>query len=196
MIAVAILMLAGFVAIGLLLQPGGAIVALDTWVQTGLKPLRVRPVVVAFDWLTQAGTGGTGVAVALAASALLWSAGRGLLVLPLWACFAGAEATSWSAKFVFNRVRPQFIEGITVGSPSFPSAHATVSVAVYGFVAVAVAAALPGRGGTVLLCAAALIALIMFSRLLLSVHYLSDVVGGALVGGAWVLLCWRWAQPL
>lgn len=191
----AAVLLAAFVALGVWLGMGGAVVALDAWVQTGMRPLRVRPVVLAFGWLTQMGTGGTGAAVLLAASALLWAGGRGLLVVPLWACFVGAEATTWGAKFVFGRARPEFLPGITVGSPSFPSAHATVSVAVYGFLALVVAAAVPGRA-TVLAVAGLWIGLIMVSRVLLSVHYLSDVVGGALVGSAWVLLCWRWAQSL
>lgn len=199
MIAWAAALLAGFVALGLWLRAGGAAVSLDRWVQAGFAPLRVRPVVLAFEWLTQAGTGGTGAAVVLAASALLWSAGRGLLVVPLWLCFVGAEATTWSAKFVFGRVRPAFLDGITAGSPSYPSAHATVSVSVYGFLALAAAEAVPASapGRTAVLVAAmAWVALICFSRLLLSLHYLSDVVGGALVGGAWVLLCWRWAASL
>ena len=195
MILAAAALLAAFLGLGAWLGSGGAVVALDAWVQAGMKPLRVRPVVLAFDWLTQMGTGGAGAAVVLAASALLWAGGRGLLVAPLWACFVGAEATSWTAKFVFGRARPQFLEGITVGSPSYPSAHATVSVAVYGFLALVVAAAVPGRAA-VLAVAGLWIGLIMFSRVLLSVHFLSDVVGGALVGGAWVLLCWRWAQSL
>lgn len=195
MIVVAAALLAAFVALGVWLGTGGAVVALDAWVQAGMRPLRVRPVVLAFDWLTQMGTGGTGAAVALAASALLWAGGRGVLVVPLWACFVGAEATSWGAKFVFGRARPEFLAGVSVGSPSYPSAHATVSVAVYGFLALVVAAAVPGRA-TVLVVAGLWIGLIMFSRVLLSVHFLSDVVGGALVGTAWVLLCWRWAQSL
>jgi membrane-associated phospholipid phosphatase len=37
--------------------------------------------------------------------------------------------------------------------------------------------------------AVALVALIAFSRLILGVHYLSDVLGGASVGFAWLMLC-------
>ncbi len=186
---------AAFVALLLLVRQGGPVVVLDGLVQAGLAPLRVRPVLAGFDWLTQSGTGGTGAAVALAASGLLWSSGRGGLVGPLWLAFVGAEATTWSVKFLTARARPPFLDGLTAASPSFPSAHATVAVAVYGFVALAVAAAAPERWRTEIFAAAAvLVVLIAFSRLVLSLHYLSDVVGGMIVGGFWLLLAWRLAH--
>lgn len=191
------LLLAAFAALAWLVQSGGLIVTLDGLVQSGLTPLRTRPMLLAFDWLTQFGTGGTGAAVSAAASALLWSAGRGALVGPLWLAFIGAEASTWSIKFLTARVRPPFLEGLSAGSPSFPSAHATVSIAVYGFLALATAAAAPERWRMEILAATALlILLISFSRLLLSLHYLSDVIGGLLIGAFWLLLAWRWAhQP-
>ena len=196
MTAALVLLAAGFGALVWLVRGNGPVVVLDGLVQAGLAPLRVRPLLVAFDWLTQAGTGGTGAAVALAASALLWATGRGALGAGLWLAFIGAEATTWSTKFLTARARPPFIEGLTAASPSFPSAHATVSVAVYGFIALAVAAAAPERfRSEVFAAAAALILLIAFSRLLLSLHYFSDVVGGAIVGLFWLLLAWRLVRP-
>ena len=195
MILIALLLFAAFAVLAWLVQSGGAVVVLDGLVQAGLAPLRTRPVLLAFDWLTQSGTGGTGAAVGAVASALLWSGGRGSLVAPFWLAFVGAEATTWSVKFLLARVRPPFLEGLTAGSPSFPSAHATVSITVYGFLALAVAAGAPERWRPeVLAVATVFVLLIGFSRLLLSLHYLSDVVGGFLIGGAWLLLAWRWVQ--
>ena len=37
----------------------------------------------------------------------------------------------------------------------------------------------------------ALVALICASRMVLSLHYLSDVAAGALIGGFWLLVAWR-----
>ena len=195
MIPLAAVLACLFVVLAVLVQRGGGVVVLDGLVQAALLPLRTRPVLLFFDWLTQSGTGGTGAAVGLAASALLWSGGRGALVGPFWLAFVGAEATTWSVKFLLARVRPPFLEGLTAGSTSFPSAHATVSITVYGFLALAVATAAPARWqAEIVVAGAALILLIGFSRLLLSLHYLSDVVGGFLVGAAWLLLAWRWVQ--
>ena len=184
-----------FIALLLAVRAGGAVVVLDGLVQAGLAPLRTQPVVAAFDWLTQIGTGAAGAAVLVVSSGLLWSGGRVGLVGPMWLAFVGAEATSWSVKFLTGRARPPFIEGLTAASPSFPSAHATVAVAVYGFLALAIASGVPGRRVEIAVVAVVVVGLIGFSRLVLSFHYLSDVVGGALVGAAWLALAWRLAGP-
>ena len=192
MIVAAALCAAAFVALLFLVRSGGPVVWFDGVVQAGLAPLRQRPLLLAFDWLTQAGTGATGAVVALVASGLLWSSGRGAMVAPVWLAFLGAEATTWPLKFITDRVRPPFLEGLTAASPSFPSAHATVSVSVFGFMALAIAAGAPERWRVwVYVAGVVFILLIMFSRLLLSLHYLSDIIGGALVGAFWVLIAWR-----
>jgi membrane-associated phospholipid phosphatase len=183
---------AAFVVIALLVREGGPLVVLDGRVQAGLVPLRRRPVLLAFDWLTQVGTGAAGAMGLLVATGLLWSDGRTGPIGPMWLCFVGAEATTWSLKFITARSRPPFLEGLTAASPSFPSAHATVAVSAYGFLTLAVATGTQDRmAGEVLAAGAILVTLIAFSRLVLSLHYLTDVVGGALVGAFWLLLAWE-----
>lgn len=139
-------------------------------------------------WVTAMGTGAAGAAVALSATALLWSSGRRRLAAPLWITFLGAEATTWGVKFLSGRPRPTFIEAVAEVSPSFPSAHATTAVAVYGFVALAAAGGLAGPARRGVVAGAVMMALLIgASRVVLSVHYLTDVLGGYLVGGAWLL---------
>ena len=142
----------------------------------------------------QVGTGAAGAVLCLVASGLFWSDGRTRLIAPLWVAFIGAQATTWSLKFITARVRPPFLEGITAASPSFPSAHATVSMAVYAFMALATADGLAQGRAVVLAVAGLLILAICFSRMLLSLHYLSDVVAGAAVGLFWVVLGWGLAS--
>lgn len=186
---------AAFLVLVWQVQTGGALVLLDGVVNAGLAPWRTRVLLAAFAWLTQVGTGAAGAAIALMASGLLWSGGRLALVGPLWLTFVGAQATTWSLKFVTARVRPPFLEGVTAASPSFPSAHATVSTAIYGFLALAIAEGLPASARTAVFgVAGLLIVLICFSRLFLSLHYLSDVLAGGVVGAAWLVLGWRLAQ--
>ena len=188
MIAALAALAASFGVLLVLVLQGGALVVLDGVIQSSLTPWRTRPVLLAFGWLTQAGSGGTGAAVVAAVSAVLWSAGRGTTTAPLWIALIGAEATTWSIKFLTDRPRPAFIEGLTAASPSFPSAHATVAVAVYGTLAVIVAAEAPASPRMVYLAGIAVIVLIAFSRLILSLHYLSDVIGGILIGAFWLCL--------
>jgi len=169
----------------------GSVQALDAWVNAALAPLRHPWVLALFEWLTVMGTGAAAVAVAVAAAGLLAAGGRGWLAVPLWATLAGAEAATWAVKFLVGRARPAFLDGITAASPSFPSAHATVAMSLYGFVGLAVAAGLPGWRRAVLAGTGVFIGLIGFSRLVLSLHYLSDVAAGYAVGAAALWLGWR-----
>jgi len=190
-VIVALLVLAAlFAGLAWQVHTAGTLVVWDGLVNAGLAPIRHRLVLAAFAWITQVGTGAAGAVVALVSSGLFWSDGRTRLILPLWLAFVGAQATTWSLKFITARVRPPFLEGVTAGSPSFPSAHATVSMAVYGFLALAIAQGVPQARGLVLAGAGLLILLICLSRLVLSLHYLTDVLAGAIVGLAWVLVAW------
>jgi undecaprenyl-diphosphatase len=173
---------------------GGVLVTWDGLLNAGLSAIRTRSVLAAFAWITQVGTGAVGAVVCLVASGLLWSDARTRVIPPLWLSFLGAEATSWSLKFITARVRPPFLEGVTAGSPSFPSAHATVAMSVYGFLALAIAQGVPPSRGLVLSAAGLLIVLICLSRMVLSLHYLTDVLAGAVIGLAWVLIAWPLAR--
>jgi undecaprenyl-diphosphatase len=190
--------LIGLLAVFLLLlwqvQSGGALVTFDGVVNAGLARLRTRPALAGGAWISQVGTGAAGAVLCLVASGLFWSDGRARLIAPIWVTYGGAQATTWSLKFITARVRPDFLEGITAASPSFPSAHATVSMAVFGFLGLAMADGVTEGRAVVLGVAALLILAICFSRMLLSLHYLSDVVAGAAVGLFWILLGWRLAS--
>lgn len=195
MIAGLIALVALFLLVLWQVQGGGPLVTFDGLVNAGLAGLRTRPALAGGAWISQVGTGAAGAVLCLAASGLFWSSGRTRWILPIWLAFIGAQATTWSLKFVTARVRPHFLEGITAASPSFPSAHATVSTVVYGFLALAVASGAPQGRGLVFAVGGLLILAICFSRMLLSLHYFSDVLAGVLVGLFWLLLTWRLASP-
>jgi undecaprenyl-diphosphatase len=72
---------------------------------------------------------------------------------------------------------------------SFPSAHATMSMVVYGFLAVLIARELEPRGRRIIYVGSSLLIMsIAFSRLYLGVHWVTDIVGGLTLGFAWVSL--------
>jgi undecaprenyl-diphosphatase len=118
-----------------------------------------------------------------------WQVRTGLCLL-LCACLAAG--LSEGVKHVVKRVRPDV--GFAVvqrpNSGSFPSGHATLSMAIYGALALAAARHLTRRSHRILVLTAAgiLILLIGTSRMYLGVHYVTDVVGGWLAGGACALL--------
>ena len=174
-------------------QSGGPLVTLDGLLNASLSAIRSRVTLAAGAWISQVGTGAAGAILCLVVSGLLWSDGRVHYVAPLWVTFIGAQATTWSLKFITARKRPDFLEGITAASPSFPSAHATVSMAVFGALALVIADGLGQGRAAVYTASGALILSICFSRMLLSLHYFSDVVAGGTVGLFWVLVGWRLA---
>lgn len=99
-------------------------------------------------------------------------------------------------KVSFARVRPDLVPHLdnVTGSLSYPSGHATNAAVVY----LAFALLGPARWRGRLLALAALLALLTgLSRIMLGVHYASDVLGGWMLGAAFALLaaelCERWS---
>jgi undecaprenyl-diphosphatase len=72
---------------------------------------------------------------------------------------------------------------------AFPSAHTSMSLAVYGFLALLVARELPVKWRWLpYSIAGVLVTAIAFSRLYLGYHWFSDILGGASLGLFWVAL--------
>lgn len=97
------------------------------------------------------------------------------------------------AKHALNRPRPHWLHPITVEhSLSYPSGHATAAgmfLVAMTLLALTTIASPRGRG---LLIAAVVVVYVVISidRIFLGVHYLSDVVGGNLLGAAISIMGW------
>jgi undecaprenyl-diphosphatase len=129
-----------------------------------------------------------GVLVALA---LLVRRRRVLALVWLLALLVGGLLNN-VLKDAFGRARPEFIDAhVIVTNESFPSGHALGSIVVYGLLAYLLFLSVRTRRARVAVVAvtAVLVLAIGFSRLYLGAHYLSDVVGGFAVGGAWLAAC-------
>jgi membrane-associated phospholipid phosphatase len=168
-----------------------AIIWFDSAVNELLTPYRAPWLLGIFLWLTGLGAGAALVGMVLTATGFLWAGLRSWLIAPLWTSFSGAEAITWSGKYLIGRTRPGLSADIPdVFSPSFPSAHSSGTIAAIGFIAYLVALDVPDlrRRFEVYFWSAALICLVGFSRIFLGVHFISDVAAGFLVGGAWLIL--------
>lgn len=187
----------------LLLEPV-ELAEVDSLVQAHVKPFRSDLLVAIFSWITDLGGNATMVAVSAAATAFALAGRRTIDVMPLWVTVLGTQVFTWAGKFSIARERPDFITEVVAHSPSFPSAHASSSLAIYGFIAYMLAREIrsPPRRYETVFWMTVLIALIGFSRIFLHVHHASDVLAGWLVGGFWLLIGisiaeWRRArQPL
>lgn len=110
--------------------------------------------------------------------------------------------TSWrlmlALKLIFGRERPAGEHLVIAKGLSFPSGHAMVSIAFYGFLVYLIATGSQNRWSRVV---AALISIfILFigiSRIYLNVHYASDVIGGFLFGALVLLIfinIYKWVK--
>jgi undecaprenyl-diphosphatase len=94
---------------------------------------------------------------------------------------AAAVSVSWVVKTLVDRSRPHLVNPIAhAHGPSFPSGHALGSAALWGSLAVLLA---PRLSGPWLVAVAAVIPVVVAAtRVLLGVHFVSDVVAGLALG--------------
>lgn len=101
---------------------------------------------------------------------------------------AGGALANVGLKAMFERTRPERLHDFaTADGWSFPSGHASGSFIVYGLLAyLIVINTRPRWHLPVAAFAMTLIVCVGFSRVILQVHYFSDVLGGYAFGSAWV----------
>ena len=93
-------------------------------------------------------------------------------------------------KDLLDRVRPTFNPIAETLGPSFPSGHSATAAAFYAAVALVLSRRRSPRTRSVLAGAAVAVAIgVAASRVLLGVHWLSDVVAGLAFGWGWFALC-------
>lgn len=169
--------------------------SLDMSVLQSLYVMRDARLVHMFIGISELGT-------ALTVYGLTVCIGLLLLLYRKYAVAAGlalAMATSGLAvvlgKGLIERARPPVsFRAYTEIWYSFPSAHAALSAALYGYVLFLVWMFVPSRWLRIMAAVLLplLIATISFSRIYLGVHYLTDVVAGVLLGIFCAWLGYRW----
>jgi len=116
---------------------------------------------------------------------------RGVWVVPFLLIVVGGNGIlTTTVKELVDRVRPALNPIAETLGPSFPSGHSSWSAAFFAAAALLLSR---GRGRAVRAAigggAAWLIVMVAGSRVLLDVHWLSDVIAGLALGCAWFSIC-------
>ena len=102
----------------------------------------------------------------------------------------GIVPINGSLKALFRRVRPLHDHGFIVEPGwSFPSGHAFGAMVFYGMLAYVLLRLSPHYHRAIIATTMLLIGVVGISRILLQVHYFSDVLAGYTAGAAWLVLC-------
>ena len=127
-------------------------------------------------------------ALTLSGIAFSWRHGARKLAIYLAATTAGGGLVSTAIKLLVDRPRPEVDHPIVEAfGKSFPSGHALSSTVVFGAVLLAFLPVLSGRWRhTAVVLTGLFVLAIGASRLLLGVHFLSDVLAGHVLGLAWL----------
>ncbi|MBB5158663.1 phosphatase PAP2 family protein [Saccharopolyspora phatthalungensis] len=156
---------------------GFAVAHRTYWLSAGMQVV---------TWL---GSGVVLVPILLVATAfLLATRGAVRAAVEIWAAYLGGVALYTTIKAVIDRPRPPVAELITqAGGAAYPSGHATQAIATWGMLALVLTRTYPPRARAATLVAASLIVLVVgVSRIYLGAHWLTDVLAGYALGGAWI----------
>ncbi|MDE4453935.1 phosphatase PAP2 family protein [Psychrobacter sp. DAB_AL62B] len=166
-----------------------SIVAIDYFVSHQMALLSESSVVNFFIFITSLGSTPITCLVALLTCIFCWVIRQRYIVIGLLIATLGSTVFTFLSKLLFQRARPADIL-LFEQTNSFPSGHATVTVALYGFIAYMAIRFSHSFIRQVRIAVIAVFFAIMIglSRIVLNEHYLSDVLGGYLVGTLWLTL--------
>lgn len=95
-------------------------------------------------------------------------------------------------KHIVDRPRPAVAPLVAAGGSSFPSGHTTAGAILFASLAVTLSLYVRRRHRVLVWVGAAVGAVsVGASRVILGVHWTTDVIGGLLLGSAWVLVAWK-----
>lgn len=177
----------------------GAIVAFDERVVRAVRDPNVPERLAGPDVLTEiardlTALGGVAfiVLIVTAIGVFLLLIGKRNALVAILVATSGGWLLSTTLKGAFHRPRPSLVPHLSiVHHSSFPSGHSMIAAVVYLTLASMLVPLVEARAVKVYVVVVALllVAVVGVSRVLLGVHYPSDVAAGWLVGAAWALVC-------
>ena len=187
-------MLAGilvFVLLASALTRGSPLIRFDQAISDALRANLAPRALQAFAALTHLADTTTLTVLCVVGTLMLVARRQRGLALAWVLAIAGNGILNRSLKQLIGRVRPLDPEGaLRVQGLSFPSGHSSGAVVAYGMLAYLALRLLPKAWHLpVLIAALALAFTVGISRVVLRVHFASDVAAGFASGSAWLALC-------
>lgn len=167
------------------------ILTIDLWFENLMLAARTPALLQVFGAITSLGDAITVVLITFTIGAYFALSSRQIrsYLVGFIVTLTGALSCAYVLKEVVARARPTgLIPSIIETSYSFPSRHAVIAVALYGFIAFFLARQYPEYARKIAAAATILIFSIGFSRLYLGVHFPSDVIAGFALGGLWLCI--------
>lgn len=162
---------------------------MDSWALNFIYPTQVDFSTKIFKIITIFGEWWVILAITAIFSSILIIKRKNIHTFILWLIVLGTTADTFILKKLIHRTRPLDML-VSENSFSFPSAHGALSIALYGFIIYLVWQSAMSK--TIKVISAVLgtifVFLIGFSRIYLGAHYLSDVIGGYVLGAFWLAL--------
>ncbi|WP_298869913.1 phosphatase PAP2 family protein [uncultured Psychrobacter sp.] len=182
-------MLVLFIALAEAVATLNSIVSIDYFISAQMSLLRDSDVVGFFVLITSFASTPIAVLVVLFVAVNCWVKQQRYIIVGLLIATLGSTAFTSLLKYLFQRERPAN-SLLVVQTYSFPSGHATTAMALYGFIAYLLIRFNQNFAQKIRIFTIAIlfILLIGLSRVVLNQHYLSDVLGGYLVGAFWLTL--------
>jgi len=166
------------------------IVSADIRIENLLYVFRHESITQLFLWVTVLGKATVIIAGVGVISIILWLMQKHRQMIGYWIAIGGAAGSAFLGKILIHRARPSGVGVYTEDSFSFPSGHATMATVFYGYIIYLYL--LSGKSWkqktNVFFAGAFTIFIIGFSRLYLGVHFMSDVLGGIVLGLLWLII--------
>lgn len=142
-----------------------------------------------FIFITSFGSTAISCLIVILVGVICWIIRQPYILIGLLVSTIGSSIFTFLSKLLFHRVRPADAL-LLEQSYSFPSGHATIAIALYGFLAYLAIRFSPNfiRQVRIFFTMFLFAVLLGLSRIVLNEHYLSDVLGGFLVGTLWLIV--------
>lgn len=168
----------------------GGVTVMDTYVRGLVKGLQTESSLTFFSYFTKLGSA-IGIVATLVISLLVFWKKRynaAMIVYPMGILIT--HLVNKGIKEIVKRERPSLNEALDALGYSFPSGHAMLSIMTFGFLAYIIAANLKSVAGkcVITILMGIVILSIGLSRIILNVHYPTDILAGYCVGGILLII--------